>query len=75
MAKALIAADYIVSIAELQENENVEIVDSLPEPRYYNLQNLIQDLKPEDYLLEKEPSWTKFNKGKFSKRQRRKHNP
>jgi len=75
IAEALVAADYVTSIAELQENEAVEIVDDFPERRYFVLQNIIDELKLENCILEKEPSWAKFNKGNFSKRQRRKHNP
>lgn len=74
MAKGLVAIGLVASIEALKEN--AIICDELPvEQTVFPIHNNIDDVKHECYFLEKEPSWTKFNKGRYSKRQRRKHNP
>lgn len=70
------------SCINCRARENGVIVsDQLPPGEYTaTVENvfplsLIDDVRAEEFVIEKEPSWVRLNRGKMSKRQRRKHNP
>jgi hypothetical protein len=69
-----------ISIVELKKN-GVIIFDQLESGEYAaTVENVfplsvIDDVRAEEFVIEKEPSWVHLNRGKMSKRQRRKHNP
>ena len=76
----LLAIQLAVSIVELEKN-GVIVSDQLELGEYtgkienISIINMIDDAGAEEFVIEKEPSWVRLNRGKMSKRQRRKHNP
>lgn len=75
-----LAIQLAVSIVEPEKN-GVIISDVLPPGEYTAtvenvfLLDVIEETRAETFVIQKEPSWVCLNRGKMSKRQRRKHNP